>query len=287
MVTSAAIGNGGLLYVEGGDGKKYMIESNNNDEPEWYLNFGGTVYFTALEYKSTDGIAVSSKEAKVKIAAQSKAPKASLKLDATKAFTWKISNKQEFMIEVNGEKSKWADGSNAADSWATIIGKTKTDSYDQTAIVSGDAITADINISLRTKADKKAASAINLIKLAKSADSPTKSAVEVKPSKVVMNGTRVKTATGASIKAVADIQYSLDDGAKWSKLTAGKEAKLKDLSKTVLVRIPGESKKGTVLPSLNTKIKVDAQTGVATVSSLKYGSDGKTIEAATETVDPS
>lgn len=276
--TDAAIDNGNTLFVTGGDSKKYQIMSYGYDT-NWYLNFGGTMYFQAIELNSTDGVAVCSKEAKVKIAAQSKAPKVALKLDAAKAFTWKISSKQEYKISIGKDTSAaWVTGSNAADTWASIV--ENGISKDVAAnVVSGDAITADITISLRTKADKKAASAINVIKLAKSAASPTGAAVTVTTTKA--SG---KTATGASIKAAADIQYSTDDGAKWKKLAAGKEAKLKSENENVLVRTAGVSKNGLVLPSLNTTVAVDYATGTATVSSLDYAADGS-IEVTSETVE--
>lgn len=80
------------------------------------------------------------------------------------------------------------------------------------------------------------------------------------------------------------IQYSTDNGTKWKKLAAGKSAKLKDTEKTVLVRIPGQSKNGFVLPSLNTKMETDFATGTATISYIDYDSDGS-CKVTTESVE--
>jgi hypothetical protein len=279
LVTSAAINDGNTEYVVGGDNKNYIIDGD--EDVDWYLNFGGTKYFWAIEYNSTDGVAVSSKEAKVKISAQAKAPKASLKLDAAKAFTWKISNKQEYQIKVgNNEATAWATGSNNADDWSKIFATAKVTEADA-KVVSGDAITSDVKIYLRTKAGTKAASAINVISLKKSAASPTGAAVTVKGLK--QSG---KTASGASITAGdTDIQYSTD-GKTWKTLKKTKSVSFtKDTEKNVLVRIAGVSKNATVLPSLNTSIDIDHATGVATVTTFDYDSNGD-VKSTTDTKKP-
>lgn len=238
---------------------------------------GGTLEVYVMEDNPTDGVASASKVAKLKIAGKPKAPKASLKLDATKAFSWKINNKQEYRITVGGnstEAGKWITGSGSADGWATIVEKGISKAVAD-SVVSGDAILADTTISLRTKKDKKPASAINVIKLEKSADSPTSTAVTVEMTKATYKSDgKLQKATGAAIKAAKDIQYSVETG-KWKKLGTGKTAKLKDTNKTVLVRFAGESKKGTVLPSMNTTITIDYQTGKAVASGLENPSSSK------------
>jgi hypothetical protein len=284
-----------VAYVTGGDGKKYRIQGVGNEQPSyhngikdedfdgfgWYYNFGGTLYYRVIELDSTDGVAVYSKEAKVKIPARAKAPKVSLKLDAAKEFTWKIAKKLEFKVKVGDASSEWTPGSNSADTWTQIITSTKTDKFDQTGIVSGDAITADISISVRTAAtEKKTASALTVVNLTKSAPSPTGSAVTVTTAKP--SG---KTATSAAIKAGSeDVQYSIDAGKKWKTLKAGNSVTLKkDTEKSVLVRIPGQSKNATVLPSLNTKVDIDFASGKATVTSIDY--DGDSFKTAVEEVE--
>jgi hypothetical protein len=223
--------------------------------------------FEVIELDSTDGVAVWSKEAKVKIPARAKAPKASLKLDAAKAFTWKITNKQEYQIKVgNSDATGWKEGSNTADSWSKIFTAAKVS---DATVVSGDAITSDVKIYLRTeKTDKKAASSISVISLKKSAASPTGAAVTVKGLK--QSG---KTASGASIEAKADIQYSTD-GKTWKTLKKNKSVSFTKTEKNVLVRIAGVSKNATVLPSLNTSIDIDHATGVATVTTFDYDNNG-------------
>jgi hypothetical protein len=282
-------------YVTGADGKKYSIQDLNDwgpyyrngikdedfDEFGWYYNFGGTLGFRAIELDSTDGVAVYSKTAQVKISARAKAPKVSLKLDVAKEFTWKIAKKLEFKVKVGDASSEWTTGSNTADTWTKIITSTKTDKFDKTAIVSGDAITADISISVRTAAtEKKTASALTVVNLTKSAPSPTGSAITVTTAKP--SG---KTATSAAIKAGSEaVQYSIDAGQKWKTLKAGNSVTLKkDSEKSVLVRIPGQSKNATVLPSLNTKVDIDFASGKATVTSIDY--DGDSFKTAVEEVE--
>ena len=253
------------MVVAKADNKYYVVTGVS---PE--IIKSSSVLGTTLEVQAEEigGFLTSpSKVAKLKIAAKPKAPKVSLKMNATKAFTWKISNKQEYLIKVNGKKTDWTDGSNSKDNWASIF--SKVEGVD--TIVSGDAITADVEISVRTKADKKAASAITVVKLDKSVASPTESAVKVNITKATYkaNG-NVQKATSASIEAVKDIQYSVEAG-KWKKLGAGKTAKLKDTQKNVLVRIAGDT---NVLPSLNTHVDIDFQTGKATVTGFDYDEGG-------------
>ena len=255
---------------KGAYGKWEDVCANSvTDAVEKAKAIGTTLYIRVA--KASGGVMTSpwSKDVKVKIAAQAKAPKVALNLNATKAFKWKISNKLEYKISTGA----WKDGSNSDAGWDSII---KTSDPSKESIVSGDAITSDVNIYVRTKAtEKKAASAIRILDLKKSVGSPTTSAVTVETTKA--SG---KTATGASIKAVKAIQYSTDNGTKWKNLAAGKKVKLKNTEKTVLVRIPGD-KKNFVLPSLNTKIETDFTTGKATVYSIDYKSEGVFTEKAT------
>jgi hypothetical protein len=243
---------------------------------------GTTLYIRVAN--GTDGNLTTpwSKEVKVKISAQAKAPSATFKLNATKAFTWKISNKQQYKIKV-GETAVtgWESGSNTADSWTKIFETVKAD----TSVVSGDAITADVKIYLRTAADekkKKAASAINVINLEKSVASPTSSAVTIEPTvTTTTKGKKTKITTSASIKAVVDIQYSTDDGKKWTLLKTNKTVKF-SADKTILVRLPGVG--NTTLPSLNTSLDFKTSTGNVVMTTLDY--DGSAVVAKDTTIEP-
>ncbi len=227
-----------------------------------------------------------SKAAKVKVSAKAKAPKVSLKLDATKAFQANLSAKQEYIIDCPDAEliGKWVDGKKA--NWETLVKDTGATDAQVKQIVSGDAILADIALSVRTKAaGNKAASAINLITLKKSAASPTTTAITLKTTKANIVKDKVKTATSASITAKVDnIQYSTDKGVKWKKLANGKTQTFKkEAEKEILVRVVTPSKTGTVLPSLNTKVTWDPQTGVGTTAPFDYDASGAVIAVQGET----
>ena len=256
------LSEGGYDAVVEAEGKRYVVDGIDSTAIKSASVLGATLEVKVREIDNP--FAAPSKAAKLKIAAKPKAPKVSLKMNVTKEFKWKISNKQEYLVKVNGKKTAWADGSNSQDNWASILSKVEN----VKDIVSGDAITADVEISVRTKAtDKKAASAITVLKLDKSVGSPTESAVKVEVTEATYkaNG-KVQKATGASIVAVKDIQYSVEAG-KWKNLKANKTVKLKDTQKDVSVRIAGGT---NVLPSLNSHISVDFQTGKATVMGVDY-----------------
>lgn len=260
-------------WVEGSASYEDFVKSN--------LALGGTGEIYVQEILSAEAAKTTfvtySKPAKVKISAKAKAPKVSLKLDATKAFEANLSAKQEYIIDCPDAElvGKWADGKKA--SWTELVKATGATDAQATQIVSGDAILADIALSVRTKAaGNKAASAINLIQLTKSAASPTTQAsIETtKASNWNEKQKKYKTVTGASIKADVDIQYSVDNGEKWKVVKAGKTQKLKVDQKDVLVRIVTPAKNGVVLPSLNTKMTWDPETGKATTVSFDYDEKG-------------
>jgi hypothetical protein len=218
-----------------------------------------------------------SKEAKVKISAQAKAPKVALDLAATKAFTAKFTDKQEYKIQVgsSGTPTAWKTGDKTAKSWSALF----EDAGASTSVVSGDAITSDVKLYVRTKADsKKIASATTIIDLKASASAPTSGAVKVEVTAATVDTTKnkIKKATTAAIVATKaedggkDIQYSTDGGEKWNKLAAGATKALKSTNTSILVRFPGD-KTNYVLPSRNASITVDFETGNATDSTeLSY-----------------
>jgi len=216
--------------------------------------------------------------AKYKVTARAKAPKVSLKLDAKKPFEWNLSTKQEYLINCKSEdvKTGWKDGSKA--SWDNIFKGAGVADATVAKIVSGDAITADVDISVRVKkTDNKAASAINVVKLKRSAASPTTQA-SIATTKATWKDekqTKLKTPTTAAITANADIQYSVDAGKTWKVLKATKTQKFtKDTQKEILVRIVTPAKNGIVLPSLNTKMTWDPQTGKANTAAFGYDESG-------------
>ncbi len=267
-------------YVAKVGDKKYDVYGLYQNTVKENLALGGTVEITVQEVLADtvkDTITSPSKPAKMKISAKAKAPKVSLKLDATKAFEWKLSDKQEYIINCESKEiaTDWKPGIKG--NWESIFKGAGITEAKVKEVVSGDAITADVDISVRTKAtEKKAASAINLVKLKKSAASPTTQAsIETtKASNWNERQKKYKTVTGASIKADVDIQYSVDNGEKWKVVKAGKTQKLKVDQKDVLVRIVTPARNGVVLPSLNTKMTWDPETGKATTVSFDYDEKG-------------
>lgn len=281
QVTLSSEGGVSAITATTSSGEEYAVMGVNPDLLKSSTVLGNTLEVTVKQTNATDGVASVSKVAKLKIAAKAKAPKISLKLDATKAFTWKIAKKQEFRIKVGENetaKGTWKTGSDNADSWATIV--TAGIDADAAKLVTGDAIMADVEISLRTGASgKKSASALSLVKLDKSAASPTSASIVFTDATYDAKTGAVKKATSAAIKAGdKDLQYSTDNGVKWKKLAAGKDAKLKANETSVLVRTAGESKNKFVLPSLNTTITIDPD-GSAVINVLDYDTSGSVVES--------
>jgi hypothetical protein len=271
--TNVNIASGGSLFVAQVKTGTYGSWENVEEDTistivDQAKALGTTLYIRVAKGTSENLITPWSKEVKVKISAQAKAPKATLKLSATK-FTWKISDKQQYKIKVveTDVTTEWKTGNKRAIGWTTLF----TDAGADNSVVSGDAITADIKIYFRTNDGKKAASAINVIDLKKSAASPTSSAIEVKIKKAgrKTNGS-VKTPTAASITVgTAGLQYSDDNGTTWKKVT--NKTKFKDFTKEILVRVPG--KDNTTLPSLSTHITFDANGETATLTPLVYNAN--------------
>lgn len=318
--TAATITTGASVTATDSNGVKYEVKGVDGDLKDITSAsvIGDTLELTVTEIGSTDGVAAESKPAKLKISARAKAPKVSLKLDATKAFSFKFGDKLVYKVqgEILGQQYKsteWvASGkTDPAKDWKTIISGAKLSGLDDekiSKIVSGDAITTDIVLNFRTPASgNKGASAITVVKLAKSVDSPTGAALDVKTVKAELKtdsrGTTVKTATSASItipKELPTIQYGEEvtksgkTEIQWktSKPVTGdkkREIKFKISKtdtgvKTMFIRYAGESKDKFVLPSLVTTVEVNCDTGVATMNSVKY--NGEDIVAESSTVDP-
>lgn len=236
---------------------------------------GATVY---VKVAKADGTTPFSKEAKVKIKAQAKAPKLAMKLDATKDFALKLKSTLEYKIDMGstGKFSKWEAGSGSDAKWTDII-KKGIDGIDE-KVVSGDAIAADFDFLVRTAAkDPKPASAINVISIKASADSPTSKAFTIKMTK--QSG---KTATSAALVASSDLQYSVEAG-KWKKAGSGKTVKLKNDKTEIRVRIPGD-KKNNVLPSGVTYVKLDFNAASGSVTANKASSGQWATNSDTGTI---
>ena len=266
------------------EGKEYVIEGVAPKIIKSMSVLGGTLELTAsegIENENTssalNALTSKSKIAKLKIAGKPKAPKVSLKLNVKKPFVWKVAANQEYMVQVREDKNtvidgEWVTGSGTDASWSDIISASKAEWGDAvTGIVTGDAITKDITLNVRkTASNGKPASIINVIKLNKSADSPTKSSIAVVTYK--QSG---KIATGASIIALKKVQYFDSNTGNWKDLNTSKVLKLKDTQKELLVRTPGVSSKGNYqLPSLNTHITIDFEKGTAEVVALKVNNKG-------------
>ncbi len=286
LTTEGAINT---AYVAKVGDKKYDVYGLYENTVKENLALGGTVEIKVQEVLANtvkNTITSPSKPAKMKISAKAKAPKVSLKLDATKAFEWKLSDKQEYIINCESKEiaTDWKPGIKG--SWESIFKGAGIAEAKVKEVVAGDAITADVDISVRTKAtEKKAASAINLVKLKKSAGSPTGSAIELATTKANIVNNKVKAATSASITAKVDnIQYSIDNGVKWKKLANGKTQTFKkDTEKEILVRVVTPSKTGMVLPSLNTVVTWDPQTGAGTTTPFDYDASGAVIAVQGQT----
>jgi hypothetical protein len=233
-----------------------------------------------------------SKEAKVKIAAQAKAPKISIKTAAlTKAFEWKIGEKSEYKIITGGlsgtPTTTWTPGSADKVGWATIFASASV--TDNTSVVNGDAVANDFTILVRTKAtDTKSASHIAYQTFKASADSPTKTDIDVRP---VQAKSKTATSSAASISAktsqmkiggststqedvAAIMQYSLD-GEKWKNLTKATQIEYdKTTDGKIYFRFTAKDKKALVLPSAVTEIQIPADGTTSTDNASKVS--GKT-----------
>jgi hypothetical protein len=285
---TANIANYTLQYRVGTYGAWTTVLSANNGSKmksviEGAQKLGTTIYVRIAEGATTNVTSINtttpwSKEAKLKISGQAKAPKISIKTAAlTKAFSLKIGDKSEYQI-LTGKladadlQSAWTTGKADKVGWADIFADAKVTNAASVAV--GDAVANDFTILVRTAATtSKAASNVTYQTIKASADSPTKADIEVKP----VNGKgKTADASAASISAkaskmtigtangegteevAASVQYSFDKE-KWVTL---KKATQIEYSKTkdgvIYFRFVASDKKNnpSVLPSAITTITI-------------------------------
>ena len=228
--------------------------------------FGSTIYVRIAKSVQKDGVTELttpwSKEVKFKVSAKAKAPKIAAKTtNLTKAFEWKMGNKLEYIVTVNGDSTEWEPGATSKIGWAEILKNAGV--KDSDSLVEGDAIAADIMLQVRTaKTDKKAASNINVLKLAASMDSPLGKDIKID----VKEDTKKKNPAKYIVSiAPANVtgyvaEYQTGDG-KWKKVTKSTDIKANKLSSdTVYVRLMSTDKKSVILPSAVTTVKISEVT---------------------------
>jgi hypothetical protein len=247
----------------------------------------GTTVYIRIASGTTSATAATltspySKEAKLKISGQAKAPKISIKTAAlTKAFSWKIGDKSEYQI-ITGTladgklASSWTSGKADKVGWATIF--TDASVANAATVAVGDAVASDFTIFVRTAATtSKAASNVAYQSILASADSPKQTDVAVKPvtgkgktpaasaasisakaTKMTIGTEGSKNTSGSTEDVAAAIQYSLD-GEKW--VTLKKDTQIeydKTTNGKIYFRFVASDKKKnpSVLPSAITTVEI-------------------------------